>query len=433
MKKVLIISYYWPPGAGAGVFRWLKFCKYLPEHGWQPIVYTPSNPETPETDASLMDEIPETVSVIRRPIWEPYGLYKRLSGRKKTETIQPGFLQEAGKPSPTDHLATWIRGNLFIPDARRFWIGPSIRFLTRWLRENPVDAIVSTGPPHSMHLIALGIKKRLNLPWLADFRDPWTQIDFYHHLKLLPWADKKHHRLEKKVMEKADRIVTVSQGCARGLSSIAQRVVEVIPNGYDPPDFNFTKPESSAGFVITHMGAMNADRNPQVLWKVLAKMVHNNPTFGKALQIHLIGKSDYSVKESLQKFGLERNTQFTPYLPHQKALRQASRAHVLLLPLNNTPNAEGITPGKLYEYLGLGAPILCIGPPKGDASNILNETGSGYTIDFNDEEGCIRLLENWLRLHKQGIPLTKPHNVASYTRHALTTGMAGLLHQMVSG
>ncbi len=223
MKRVLIITYYWPPNGGAGVQRWLKMAKYLPQHGWQPVIYTPSDPEVITADPGLEQEIPALVEVIKRPIIEPYTLYKRLTGRRKDDKVHLGFLKEEGKKSWREELAVWIRGNMFVPDARVWWVHPSVKFLEGYLRDHPVDAIVSTGPPHSMHLIALGLKKKFpQLRWIADWRDPWTNIDFYDQLKLTAWADRKHHRLEKEVITHADVNVVVGWTMAEELKALDQ-------------------------------------------------------------------------------------------------------------------------------------------------------------------------------------------------------------------
>ena len=197
MKKVLIITYYWPPAGGSAVYRWLKFTKYLREFGWEPIVYTAENGEYPELDPENEKDIPAGVTILKHPIWEPYQLYKRFIGQKKTEKVNVGFLTEKKKPALAERISVWVRGNFFIPDARRFWIKSSVKYLSKWLAENPVDIIISSGPPHSMHLIAMKLKNRFKLPWIADFRDPWPSIDFYKELRLTWFADKKHHRLEK--------------------------------------------------------------------------------------------------------------------------------------------------------------------------------------------------------------------------------------------
>ncbi|MFN3939263.1 MAG: hypothetical protein ACK4IY_01670, partial [Chitinophagales bacterium] len=192
MKKALIITYYWPPSGGAGVQRWLKMTKYLKELNIQPVIYTAENPDMALKDYSLMDEVPDDVIVIKQPVWEPYDLYRKLLRKKKTESVNQGFISETKKSTVLEKFAVWMRGNFFIPDARKFWIKPSIRFLQKYLLHSPVDIIISTGPPHSMHMIALGLKAQTNIPWIADFRDPWTNIDFYDQLYLSRWADNKH-------------------------------------------------------------------------------------------------------------------------------------------------------------------------------------------------------------------------------------------------
>ena len=190
MKRVLIITYYWPPSGGSGVQRWLKMSKYLPEYGWQPVIYTTENAEYPIVDPSLEKDVSPEAEVIRRPITEPYTFYKKFLGIKQEETVKVGFTQEEKKKkSWKSGLSMWIRGNLFIPDARRWWVKPSVKYLKKYLQEHPVDAIISTGPPHSMHLIAMKLKEATGLPWIADFRDPWTEIDYYQDLHLTRRSD----------------------------------------------------------------------------------------------------------------------------------------------------------------------------------------------------------------------------------------------------
>jgi glycosyltransferase involved in cell wall biosynthesis len=387
LKKVLIITYYWPPSGGAGVMRWLKFVKYLREFGWEPVIYTPENPEAPAFDHSLEKDIPKGIKIIKTKIWEPYTLYKRFVGRKKGDSIKVGFLSEKKNPSLTEKISVWIRGNFFIPDARKFWIKPSVKFLADYLSKHPVDAIISTGPPHSMHLIALGIKKKLAIPWLADFRDPWTQIDFYDKLMLTKQSDKKHYRLELEVLLNADKIVTVSYHWAKDLEDICKKRVEVVTNGFDPDDFSEIEYHKQEKFELVHLGSMNKDRNPVKLWKVLSALCNEDDLFKNALKIILIGQTDYSVFESLIEFNLFNQAEKIDYLPHELAMAAAANAAVLLLPLNNTPNVQGIIPGKLFEYLALQRPILCIGPPEGDSAKIILESKAGMVAGFNDEEG----------------------------------------------
>lgn len=433
MKRVLIITYYWPPSGGSGVQRWLKYSKYLPEYGWQPVIYTPENPEAPASDESLLSEIPEEIEIIKRPILEPYGWYKWITGRK--ESVNVGFTRtEADSPeSRLERLSRWIRGNFFIPDARKFWIRPSVRFLSDYLKNNPVDAIISTGPPHSMHLIAMRLARHTKLPWLADFRDPWTGIDFYDELFLTKQADRRHRKLEKTVLETASSVITVSDQIRHELASkgAGTEKVMIVPNGFDPADFENTKSTEPTpdAFTLVHTGSLVPSRNPEVLWKALGRMCSQNPAFSEKLRIKLIGSSDGSVIQSLRKYNLYERAEIIPYLPHADAIRESLSASVLLLLINNTPNAEGFLSGKVFEYLAMGKPVLCIGPEKGDAARLLNETGAGKTAGFNDDKRAERILTSWFDAMQQGQKPLSPYTsaISRYSRKEQAGSIAKIL------
>lgn len=401
MKKVLIITYYWPPSGGGGVMRWLKMSKFLPELGWQPIVYTPEKPDPSVIDESLLKEIHPEIIELKTPIWEPYDFYRKLTGKKSGTKFKAGYISEASEGNWKSRLSVFIRGNFLIPDPRKFWIKPSIKYLSKYLKENPVDLIISTGPPHSMHLIALGLKAKFDIPWIADFRDPWTDIDFYHKLKLTGWADKKHRRLEKKVLAKANHVVTVSPGCAIDLEKIAHRKIEVIYNGFDPTDYNFEKPEPDKNFTISHFGAFNKDRNPVSLWRAMKEISETNPEFKKLLRIQLIGQTDESIIDDIKKNNLTENLILIDHLPHKEGLVQLSKSQILLLPLNDAPNVKGILPGKMYEYMALRRPILALGPTDADYAKILEETNSGNPLNFDDLQGIKTAIQNYFQLFKE--------------------------------
>jgi glycosyltransferase involved in cell wall biosynthesis len=369
--------------------------KYLPEFGWKPIIYTPENPDASVVDESLLDEIHPEIEIIKRPIWEPYRLFRKLTGKSKDEKFKAGYISEASSGDWKSKLSVFIRGNFLIPDPRMFWIKPSGRFLTKYLKVNPVDLIISTGPPHSMHLIALRLKKKFDIKWIADFRDPWTDIDFYIKLRLTSWADKKHRKLELKVLERADYVVTVSPNCAKDLNKIPGKKVEVIHNGFDPEDFERISHSPGNLFSITHFGAFNRDRNPAMLWKVLGNLAEQNKTFKEKLRIWLIGQTDDFVVQDIKKNGLKENLVQTEHLPHKKGLKELAKSQVLLLPINNAPNARGILPGKMYEYMAVRRPILAIGPVKSDFAQILIEAKAGIVFDFNDFRGMEKAIENY--------------------------------------
>jgi glycosyltransferase involved in cell wall biosynthesis len=415
LKRVLIITYYWPPGGGAGVQRWLKFVKYLRGFGWDPIVYTPENPEIPVKDESLMRDIPGNLTVLKTKIREPYDLYRLFIGRKKEEKTNTGFLSEKKKPGIAEKTAVWIRGNFFIPDARKFWIRPSVKFLSRYLSQGKVNAMVSTGPPHSMHLIALKLKQELRIPWLADFRDPWTNIDFYEDLMLTKFADKKHHRLEKQVLQTADGIITVSG----------------TTNGYDEEDVFSGEVIMDKKFSLSHIGTLVPSRNPVVLWKVLSRLIKENKDFANDLEIKFVGKVDYTVIESIEKAQLKNFVTKIDYLPHKEVVKFQQQSQVLLLLANNTKNAKGILTGKFFEYLSAKRPVLAIGDEKGDMAEILAETNAGKISGFSDE-ACLRknILEYYEK-YKKGALACESTGIEKYSRKELTKKLALLLEKLV--
>ena len=430
MKKVLIITYYWPPSGGAGVQRWLKFVKYLREFGWEPIVYTPENPEAPAIDNSLQKDVPKNITILKTKIWEPYNLYKSFIGQKKSDKINAGFLSEKKKPGLAEKISVWIRGNWFIPDARKFWIKPSVNFLSDYLKKNQVDAIVSTGPPHSMHLIALGIKKKLNIPWLADFRDPWTNIDFYDKLKLSKSSDAKHKKLELEVLKNADKVVAVSWHWAKDFQKIHNREVEVITNGFDEDDFHFEDMKPDEKFSISHIGAMNKDRNPHQFWKALSELLNENPVLKNDLKIRLIGKNDITVIQSIEENNLSEFTETISYLPHNEVLKQICTSQLLLLPLNDTPNILGIIPGKIFEYLAARRPVFTIGNPEGDSARIIRETNAGITCDFNEKEKMKTELNRFYELYKNKNLKVSSSDFAKHSRKTKTAEMAAVLSSL---
>ena len=405
------------------------------EFGWEPVVYTPSNPENPVEDNSLFKDIPANIEVIKTPIWEPYDLYKKFVGRKKEEKINTGFLSEKKKSVLTEKISVWMRGNFFIPDARKYWIKPSVIFLSKYLSENKIDFIASTGPPHSMHLIALGLKRKFNIPWLADFRDPWTNIDYYKDLMLSKASDKKHHLLEKEVLQNADLVVSVGKTMNDEFENSRlwpdngkMKKFHVITNGYDDDDVIKENITLDKKFSIAHIGTLVKSRNPELLWKALADLVKSNNNFESDLEIKLVGKVDASVMELIEKYELKKYLNKIEYLNHDTVVKIQNQSQLLLLVLNNTINAKGILTGKFFEYLAAKRPILCIGPVDGDVANIINETNAGTVIDFEDYEGIKNEL---LKLYNQYLKSnlnSEIKNIEKYSRRNLTKELSGLLN-----
>ncbi len=411
-KNILLISYYWPPSGGAGVQRWLKMSKYL-ANDFNFHVYTPENPEVPANDEALLKEIHANIKVVRTKIIEPYKILGLLSGKKQNHS---NYLPSANKkPSLISKLMTWVRGNVFIPDPRMFWISPSVSYLKKYIQAEKIDTIISTGPPHSMHVIALKLKKKFpELNWLADFRDPWTFIDFFDQLGMNERARKKHFRLEKAVFNHANHVITVSPSWAKTYANLYQRNVEVIFNGYDDADFTSAENTKIDSYTIRYFGFMNADRNPDILWESLQALLTKKPELNKLLNVEIYGKVNTLIQERIKHYQLQSTVVFKEYIPHHEVTSLMCKSGILLLILNNTPNEDGILPGKMYEYMGAKRPILCIGNPDGDGAKILEECNAGKTFHFTDDtEKVVQFLEEMLNATNY---LGKEAEVLKYTR-----------------
>jgi hypothetical protein len=423
LKRLLIITYYWPPTGGSGVQRWVKFSKYLPEFGWQPVVYTPENPEQLARDESLLKDIPACAEVIKTHISEPYAIYRRLTGGKAGQEVNP---VNAQKKSWKQRLSLWIRGNCFIPDPRVGWVRPSVRFLKKYLREHPVDAVVTTGPPQSVHLIGLRLKKELGLRWIADFRDPWTEMFYYKHLGLSAAADRRHRRLEQAVLDGADKIISVSPPVAADFQARTKTPVILITNGFDEDDFRTssfapgvnTPQRPRTEIRLVHTGLFAADGNPLNLWDALAERCEADPDFRARLQIRLAGKVDAAVTDAIRARGLGDNLVELGYLPHDETVREQLEADFLLLPLRREPEYAKVLPGKIFEYLAARRPVLGIGQEDGAAASVLRDAAAGEMFDWNKKEELLAFLD---AEHPQAAGIEK------YTRRALTERLAEVL------
>ena len=283
-QKVLIITYYWPPAGGPGVQRWLKFAKYLPDFDFEPVVYCPENPTYPIIDNSLLNDIPEGIEVIKQPINEPYRLAGFLS-KTSSNKISYGVVPDKNKQSLIERLMLYVRGNLFIPDARKNWIKPSVNFLTDFISDNGIGTIITTGPPHSLHLIGLGLKEQLKINWIADFRDPWTTISYHKSLKLSQSSQQKHKDLERQVLTKADKLIVTSYNTKSEFEAKTQTPISIITNGYDTYPSNEIDKDSK--FSLSHIGSLLSERNPRILWEVLSELVQENDLFVEKNRIEL--------------------------------------------------------------------------------------------------------------------------------------------------
>lgn len=424
--KVLIITYYWVPAGGSGVQRWLKFVKYLRDFNIEPVVYTVDEAKYPIIDESLVNDVPDDIEVIKKAIWEPNDL---LSIFKKKETkTSAGFLN----PNPTffGKILQYIRANYFIPDARKYWIKPSVKFLEKYLSENKIDAIITTGPPHSLHLIGLHLKKKTNVKWIADFRDPWTDIDYFHQLPLTKKAIKKHHQLEKEVLKNADASLVVGKTMKANYEVFSDKI-HVVANGYDSEEKTNNQSVLDSKFSITHIGLMNADRNPKMLWTALAELSEKNTDFKNDLEIKLIGKLSDDVVTDLKKYDFKNVTRIN-YVPHKEVQQYQRASQVLLLAVNNVPSAKGIITGKIFEYLQAKRPILAIGPEDGDLGEILAKTNAGTIVDFDKKEKLKKVVSDLYKKYQQNSLTVSSVNIEQYHRKELTKQLSIILKQVVN-
>ncbi len=431
-KKVLIISYYWPPAGGPGVQRWLKLSKYLPQYGWDPIIYTPENPDFQVLDETLSKDIHPDTQVIKHPIWEPYAFFRKLTGKNKQEKVNSGLLFDEKNISLFTKLALWVRGNILIPDPRKFWVKPSIKYLIKRIPNINPDIIITTGPPHSMHLIGLKLHKETGIPWLADFRDPWSNLDVLDIFSPSKYAKNKQRRLEKKVLETATATIAVSSNWEKELRSLGAKNTFTITNGFDESDFKTYQATKATKFSIVYGGIITSFRNPVLLWVALEELCSEIHSFREDLAITLAGTIDNLVKKDISHFTyLSEKTKYINYFPHQELLNMYSQSAILLLLLNNTPNAQGHIPGKLFEYLACQKPILAVGVTDGDVANILKETKTGCIAEFKDKQ---QIKDNIQLLYEQfkNDTYQTTANIEKYSRKALAESLSDKMYGIMN-
>ena len=423
MKRALVITYYWPPAGGPGVQRWLKFVTYFKEFGIEPVVFIPDNPHYPLQDKSIVSEIPEGIEIIRFPIKEPYGFAKIFS-KKKTKQVSSGIITNKNQ-SVLEKLLLWIRGNFFIPDARIGWVKPAVGFLKEYLAKNDMDIVISSGPPHSLHLIGMALKEELGIKWVADFRDPWTTIHYHQSLRLNKRAQKKHLKLESKVLNNSDLVVVTSARTKKEFQNITSVPIEVISNGYDI--LEKIEPNLDAQFSIAHIGSLLTNRNPELLWEILSELKDENRVFSKNLLIKLVGAVSEDVLESLAVFGLTENYKTLGYVSHQEAIQIQHDAQVLLLVEMDSPETKSIIPGKLFEYVAANRPILAIGPDGSDVEGILKETNAGVYFTYTEKEKLKKQLQFYYEAYSKANLNINSHNTEQYSRRELTKSLSSLL------
>ena len=423
-KKALIITYYWPPAGGPGVQRWLKFVKYLPEFNIEPIVYVPKNPNYPIIDTSFLSEVSSNLKIIKHPISEPYK-FARILSNKKSKDISKGLIPETEKQNIIEKIMLWVRGNLFIPDARVGWVKPSVKFLSEYIKNEKIETIITTGPPHSLHLIGLQLKKQLGVKWLADFRDPWTSIGYHKQLRLTKKSQQKHKLLEKQVLTGADQVIVTSFITKEEFKNITNKPIQVITNGYDIQPAEKTVLDSK--FSMSHIGSLLSKRNPEVLWIVLNDIIQENDDFSLDLQLNFVGLISDNVLESIEKYNLSNYVNNVGYVSHKEAINYQKKSQLLLLIEIDSEDTKCIIPGKLFEYMVSNRPIVALGPKASDVETIIKETNTGDYVYYDDYNALKNIILNHYKAFKKGELKTNPIGLQKYHRKFLTESLSKLI------
>ncbi|GIZ10523.1 glycosyltransferase family 4 protein [Flavobacterium sp. UMI-01] len=424
LKKVLIVTYYWPPAGGPGVQRWLKFVKYLPDFGVQPIVYVPENPTYPIVDEKLAVDVSPKAIILKNPIFEPYQLASFFS-KNKTKKISSGIIPNKKKQTTLDKVFLWIRGNIFIPDARVFWVKPSVSFLEKYIQEHQIETIITSGPPHSLHLIGMELKQKLGVKWFADFRDPWTTIGYHKSLRLSRFAAQKHKKLEKQVLNSADTIIVTSKTTKTEFQQLTSKPIAVITNGYDVEPVGNQMLDTS--FSLAHIGSFLSERNPKILWESLKELTTEIPDFKKYLEIKLLGAVSQEVLETISQFGLDVFVNKLGYVSHEEAIAHQKKSQVLLLIEIDSQDTKSIIPGKLFEYMVSNRPIMAIGPRDSDFAEIITGTNTGVFFTYDEKERLKKQIQFYYNHFLEGKLQSHGIGLQKYSRKNLTKELATLL------
>ncbi len=424
-KKILIISYHWPPSGGPGVQRWLKFVKYLPEFNLSPVLFVPKNANYPINDNSLKSEVSNDLEIIKLPIFE---LSIFFPGLKSLNSIRSGNISKNKNQSMFQKIIFFIRGNLFIPDMKIFWKRNSVNFLENYISENNIEAIVTTGPPHSLHLIGLELKRKLNVKWISDFRDPWVNLNYLNRFHLLPFVKKYHKKLRDKVINNSDAVIVTSKRLKELYSEINANIFQVT-NGYD---YNKPAIKLDKKFSISHVGSFYNERNPDFLWDIIDELSENIHGFKKDLQINIIGNSNKKIKQELSKREFNNCIVFYDYVEHKKAIEFMCSSQVLLMLEVDDEESSYAIPGKLFDYLNSNRPIISIGPEPSEVREILSNTGSGKFFsykDYNSLKIYIEKLYNDFLNNRNNIKRNK--NIDIYHRRSLTSELSRIIEEVI--
>lgn len=419
--RVLIITYYWPPSGGAGVQRWLKFAKYLPEFGIEPIILTvdPKYASYPQRDESLEKDIHPDLKVFKTKSFEPLNILSGLFGKK---SVPYGGFTNVKKKSFLQTILRFVRGNFFIPDARVGWNKYAYHKAKKLIAEFKIDTLITTSPPHSTQLIGLKLKKKMDITWIADFRDPWTDIYYYKdllHTNLVKQIDKKK---EEQVLKNADKVITVGNTLKNDLQSKSGRKdIQIISNGFDENDFDGLERVKPEKFTITYTGTLSDHYNVSSFVKVCQRLKEE----GNDFIIRFVGNISEQKYYEFKEAGLEDNLEVVSYVSHEKSIEYLYNSSVLMLVIPEFERNEGILTGKLFEYLATKMPIIGIGPAKGDAAKIMENCSSGKMVEYFNEKLLYEYIHDLISSKDNSLSRNKEYKL--FGRRHLTQKLSELI------
>ncbi|HIO68379.1 MAG TPA: glycosyl transferase family 1 [Flavobacteriales bacterium] len=433
-KKVLVITYYWPPAAGPGVQRFLKFCKYLPEFGWEPVVLTVEAGSYSSKDASLDEDIVSGLSVYKTKTFEPFTIYNKLRG-SKGNTVPVSLMGIKKDKRLIQRLSLYVRANFFVPDARKGWKSYALKAVDQIMSEHDISAIITTGPPQSTHLIGLAIKKKLGIPWLADFRDPWTTVYYNKFFPRTASTERKDKSMEDEVLSHADAVVAVSSGLGAEFKDRANKV-EIIYNGFDHEDIPEAQSETSDFFTLEYIGNLKPNQNPEQLWSALGELIEDEDGFKDFFRLNITGNIDkYLADDLTNKYRLGPILDIIPYVSHQEAVERMVKTSLLLFVVPEADNNHLIITGKLFEYMASKTPILSIGPTDGDAAKLLKEAERDEMLAYNAKDEIKEQILSQFISWKDGGKMQWKHansDLNKFSRKHLTEKLGNVLTAIVS-
>ena len=419
MKKLLFITYFWPPASKATIHWPVKVIKYLPDFEWQPYVLTVKNESFEARDESLLKEINPNLEVIKSKVWEPFSVYRKFMGKEKGKPLVAAETMSTTEKGLKHKIAKWIRWNLFIPDARVGWYPYAIKAGERFLKNNHIDAIVTIGPPHSTHLIGSSLSKKTGIPFIPVLIDPWVDIVYYKSFKRSGIAKDIDTMFEKKVLRQASQIVFVTKGTREDYISkypcISQKS-NVLYWGYNEDDFSEMKRtrEKDEEMVILHSGNIFDYQNPANFWKTISELIKS----GKKIKIKFTGTVSPKIKSEITQNGLESITEYLGVIPYKEMLQEVINADLLLV----CPSEKRHIPGKLFEYLRSGNPILAFNDENPEVKNLIEQAGAGQMLNYSDSASSFFDILDSIT--------PDPELIKKYDRRNIASDFAGILDSL---